>query len=78
LPGSGHNPVGGVGEGGGLSLSHLILITWPQAVRQMRSVRRGKVEGGGGGRHDAGGGGGGGGVLFLLVFLSAVYPAGVR
>ncbi len=34
----------------GLSLSHLILITWLQAVRQTRNV--GRREGGGGGRGD--------------------------
>ncbi len=38
---------GGGREGGGLSSSPLILITWPQAVRQTRNV--GKRGGGGGG-----------------------------
>ncbi len=50
LPKPVYNPLGGEGgEGGGLSFSPLILITWPQAVRQMRNVGRGggKVEGGG-------------------------------
>ncbi len=37
--------------GGGVSLQ-LILITWPQAVRQMRNVGRGEV-GGGEGWHEA-------------------------
>jgi hypothetical protein len=35
-------------RGGGVSLQ-LILITWPQEVRQMHSVGRGKKEGGRGG-----------------------------
>jgi hypothetical protein len=30
------------GGGGGLSLSPLILITWPQAVRQTRNVGEGE------------------------------------
>ncbi len=47
LPRSGHNPVGGVGEGG-VSFRQLILITWPQAVQRMLGVGRG--EGGGWGR----------------------------
>jgi hypothetical protein len=36
--------LGGVWEGGegGLSFSPLILITWPQAVRQTRNVGRGE------------------------------------
>ncbi len=51
LPRSGYNPVGGgVGEGGGFSLRQPILITLPQAVRQMRGVGRGEVGGGGGER----------------------------
>ncbi len=46
-----YNPAMGsvwVGGGGGVSLQ-LILITWPQAVRQMRGVGRGEVGGEGGG-----------------------------
>ncbi len=42
--------MGSVLGGGGVSLQ-LILITWPQAVRQMRDVGGGKLEGGEG-RHE--------------------------
>ena len=38
-----------MGEGGGGVFLKLILITWPQAVRQMRGVGRGEVGGGRGG-----------------------------
>ncbi len=58
--------------GGGVSLQ-LILITWPQAVRQMRGV--------GGGEEGWRGTDNSSWqplFLFLLVFLSAVCPAGVR
>jgi hypothetical protein len=38
-----------VGGGGGRVSLQLILIMWPQAVRQMRGVGRGEVGGGRGG-----------------------------
>jgi hypothetical protein len=44
LPGFDYNPVGEGKGGGGVSLCQLILIMWPQAVRQMRGVGRGRGE----------------------------------
>ncbi len=67
----------GVWERGGVSLRQLILIMWPQAVRQMRGEGRG-VRGGEEGWHEADKSSQQPLFLFLLVFLSAVYPAGVR
>ncbi len=66
---------GGRGWGGGGVSLQLILITWPQAVRQMRGV------GGEGGEEGWRGTDNSSWqplFLFLLVFLSAVRPAGVR
>jgi hypothetical protein len=43
-----YNPaMGSMWEGGGGASLQLILMTWPQAVRQMHGVGRGEVGGGG-------------------------------
>ncbi len=66
----------GVWGKGGLFLSPLILITWPQAVWQSATWGGGKVWGEGEGWHAADNSPQQLISLFLLVFLSAVYPAG--
>jgi hypothetical protein len=69
--------VGGGEEGGGGVSPQLILITWPQAVRQMCGVGGGG-EAGEKGWHGTDNNSWQPTFLFLLVFLSAVCPAGVR
>ena len=70
-----YNPAIGEYVGGGGASLQLILITWPQAVRQMPGV------GGEGGEEGWRGTDNSSWqplFVFLLVFLSAVRPAGVR